>query len=105
MTRHRVVLPGEHRIIVVYGYDPSGLGFFVTVIRRARRVVDYDALQPGYDGLPGLLRAVQAAGLCDVATVQAALDALVEGDVADIENDTVRAVAEMVSNLKRDAGE
>ena len=105
MTRHRVVLPGEHRIIVVYGYDPAGLGFFLTVVRAAKRVVDYDALQPGYDGLSGLLHALEAAGVVTSDAVHAALDALVETDMADIENETIRAVAEMVSNLKREAGE
>ena len=105
MTRHRVVLPGEHRIIVAYGYDPAGLGFFLTVVRAAKRVVDYDALQAGYDGLPGLIRAMQTAGVFDVGTVQAALDVLVDGDVDEIQDDAVRAVAEMVSNLKREAGE
>ena len=105
MTRHRIVLPGEHRTVVVYGYDPAGLGFFLTVVRAAKRVVDYDALRTDYDGLPGLVRAIQTAGVFDVATVQAALDALVEGDVREIQDDAVRAVAEMISNLKRDAGE
>ncbi len=105
MTRHRVVLPGELRIVVVYGYDPAGLGYFLTVVRAAKRVVEYDALQTGYDGLPGLLRVLEAAGVFDVATVQAALDALVDGDVDEIQDDAVRAVAEMVSNLKREAGE
>ena len=105
MTRHRVVLPGEHRFIVVYGYDPAGLGFFLTVVRAAKRVVDYDALQPGYDGLPGLLRALEAAGVVNADAVQAALDALVDGDVSEIQDDAVRSVAEMISNLKREAGE
>ena len=105
MTRHRVVLPGKNRIIVVCGYDPAGLGFFLTVVRAAKRVVDYDALQAGYDGLPGLIRAMQTAGVFDVGTVQAALDVLVEGDADEIQDDAVRAVAEMVSNLKREAGE
>lgn len=105
MTRHRVVLPGEHRIIVVYGYDPAGLGFFLSVIRAGKRVVEYDALQPGYDGLPGLLRALEAASVVNADAVHAALDELVEGDLADIHDDAVRAVAEMISNLRREAGE
>lgn len=105
MTRHRVVLPGEHRIIVVYGYDPAGLGFFLSVVTAGKRVVEYDALQDGYQGLPGLLRALQAAGVVHADAIHAALDVLVESDVTDIEDDGIRAVAEMVSNLRREAGE
>ena len=105
MTRHRLVLPGEQRTIVVYGFDAAGLGFFLTVVRAARRVVEYDALQPDYDGLPGLLLALQNAGVFDAVLVQDALDALVEGDLADIEDDEIRALAELVANLKREAGE
>ncbi len=105
MTRHRVVLQGSPRTIIVYGYDPAGAGYFLTVIKGARRITEYDALRDDYDGLPGLLRALQVAGVFDVGVMQDALDALVETDVADIEDDAVRAVAEMISNLKQAAGE
>lgn len=105
MTRHRFVLRGEHRFIVVYGYDPTGIGYFLSVVTTGKRIVDYDATHPGYDALPGLLRALHVAGVVSTDAVHAALDTLVENDMTDIENDIVRAVAAMVSNLQRDAGE
>jgi hypothetical protein len=105
MTRHRFVLQGEHRFIVVYGYEPAGIGYFLSVVTAGKRIVDYDATQPGYDGLPGLISALEVAGVVSTDAVHAALDALVETDIADIESDIVRSVAEMVSNLKGDAGE
>ena len=105
MTRHRFVLQGEHRFIVVYGYDPAGIGYFLSVVRAGKRIVDYDATRPGYDGLPGLLRELHVAGVVSTDAVHASLDTLVETDMADVESEIVRAVAEMVTNLKRDAGE
>lgn len=105
MTRHRFVLQGEHRFIVVYGYDPAGLGYFLSVVTTGKRIVDYDATHPGYDALPGLLRALHVAGVVSTDAVHAALDSLLETNVADIDNNIVRAVAEMVTNLKCDAGE
>jgi hypothetical protein len=104
-VRDRLTLDRQQRVVIDYGFDAGRLGFFATVVAGRARVLSYSALQANYAGLPGLLKALQDAGVFDVETVQNALDALVRGIAADIADRDQRAVAQIVEALKRAAAE
>lgn len=105
MARFAIVFPGDPPTRIIYGFDKSAVGYFLTAIKGRSRVVEYDGLCPGYAGLSGLLRALEAVDGVDTATIQLAVDTLVEGDADDALAEPVRAVATMVANLRRAAGE
>ena len=99
MSRNQIVLPNGIRI--VHGWD-GALGFYVVASRGAKRLLEYDATQPGYDGLRGLLRALVAAGLFSTDEVEAGLDALLRVDYfKDIQNPQARAIATIFFRLKQ----
>jgi len=106
MPQERCVLAGPPRTVITYGWDRAALGFFVTVRRVGFPVVAYDALRPGYDGLPGLLRALATAGVVTETDVVEAVRLLPHVlPVEAIQNPGVRLVAQIVTRLRSAAGE
>ena len=106
MPRYQIVLPDG--TIIVFGWDPSFLGFFVTVTtaKDHRRLLDYDGFVEDYDGLPGLLRGLVAAEVVTQEQLEAGLNALLQVNCTDdIPDEHERAVATIVHQLKQAAGE
>jgi len=103
MSRDQIVLPNGTRI--VHGWD-AALGFYVVASRGCRRLLEYDATQPGYDGLRGLLLALLAAGLFSTEEVEAGLDDLLRVDnFEDIRNPQAKAIATIVHRAKKAAAD
>jgi len=104
MARFTITTPAGIRI--VYGWDPAS-GFFIEIMdtRRRRRIISYDMFSVGYDGLRGILQALADSGIVTGDDIHAALDRIPHlEDVSEIEDDCVRLVAQIVSDLKRAAG-
>jgi len=88
-----------------YGYDRA-LGLFLEVRSPGGRLVEYDALGDGYDGLPGLIDALIESGVFSRNQVEEALEAMLMVDsVAEVEDLDIRQIALMVERLKQAAGE
>ena len=103
MPRYQITL--SDGTILTFGWDLF-LGFFTEVRMGRRRVLDYDAMQPDYNGLPGLLDALVSAGVFSQDQKEAGLDALLSVPCTDeIKDEYARAVAVIAHNLKRAAGE
>ena len=83
--------------VVDYGIEVSGLGCFCTVSRDGRKVAEYDALRPDYDGLPGLLRLLVSTGVVDEEAVVAAVQLLPRIEAVDeIDHSGTRFVAGVI---------
>lgn len=102
MTRHRVIVPGDLRTVVIFGYDRSAVAFFLTVLQGARRLVDVDGLS-GMDGLDDLMRALARTGLISDGDIAEAMLRLPHDPVADIGDPKVRLAAEIIQQLRADA--
>jgi len=103
-----MTLEGPPRTTVTYGYDRL-LGFFVSVTKDHRLILEYDALQSAYNGLPGLLDELVNEHVFSREAFHDALEQLqLVDDLSEIEDrgeDNVRLAAEMLSRLKAAAGE
>ena len=103
MPRFQLTLPDE--TVVAHGWD-AALGFFLVARRGRRLLLDYDATAPGYDGLPGLLRALVAPGLFTTDEVEDGLEALLRvEDIKAIEDPGTRAVAIITQQFKQAAAD
>jgi len=86
---------------ITYGWD-AALKFFLVAVRHRRRLLDYDATISGYDGLRGLLKALVASEVYSQDQLETGLDALLRVCcVEEIEDQHVREVALIVTNLKK----
>ena len=93
------------RMTVTYGFDRH-VGFFCVVTQGRNKLGDYDSLCPGYTGLPGLLHNLVVAGVVTQDDINEALRILpLVDEVPEIDDNYVRLAAEIISNLKNDAGQ
>jgi len=92
-------------LVVTCGWDEH-LGFFCVVRCGRVMLLDYDCTVTGYDGVPGLLHGLVTAGVVgedDVEEAVRRLPALESLD--DIEDQSVRLVAAVITNLRAAAGD
>jgi len=93
------------RFALIYGWDPTQVAFFLTVRKGRRKLVEYDGLRPGYDGLRGLVKALLDAGVVSHEDIVGALLALPHvRRLEDIPEPGVRLVVEITNHLRRAAG-
>jgi hypothetical protein len=106
MARFRMTIEeAEKKTVITYGWDRA-VGFFCTAVRGRERLVNYDGLEPGYDGLQGLIDALMRYGVFAEETVQEVLEWLPHVEELDeFEEPEQRQFGELILNLKQAAAE
>lgn len=90
---------------LTYGFD-TAVGFFLSVRKGRRRLVEYDGTRPGYDGLRGLVKALVDAKVVTVEDVAGAVLVLPHvRRLEDVPEPGVRLVVETTTALRRAAGD
>lgn len=105
MAKFKLELKGKNGVTVNYGVDRA-LGFFCEVIKHKRtRMIEYDALVPGYDGLNGLIKLLVTEGVLAQDDATEAFLTLPHLEAKDIKDEGVRRAAEIIENLKTAASD
>lgn len=96
---HKLTIKGE-AYRVTCGVDHA-LGFFCTVLSNRGRLADYPDLTAGPGDLQGLLFALVHAGLFEDWEVSDAWrQAQIVDDISEIEDESTRALAQIIVELK-----
>ena len=96
--RKLVKHPTKPGLAAVVGTDRA-LGVFVNVERKGRLVGEYDALRPGYDGVPGALAFLAKKGFFSPATSGLALAWVQHSLAAECDDAEVRFAGELAEYL------
>jgi hypothetical protein len=104
MARFRMTMDADGtKTVITYGWDRA-VGFFCTAVRGRERLVNYDGLELGYDGLQGLIDALMRGGVFAEETVQEVLERLPHVEqLAEFEAPEQRQFGELILNLKQAA--
>ena len=103
MVRIRLTLPGPVPTQVAYGYDATGIGYFVSVTQGRRRLVDWDGLVGGENSIAALLRVLIDAGVFHQESVDAAAGAILDGESEHVDDPQVANIVAMIAHLKEAA--
>lgn len=90
--------PTSRRQKASCGVD-NAIGVFVEVRDGDRLVKEYDALHPGYEGVPGALRILATYGFFTEAEAALALLWIQHSRAAEAEDPNVRRAAEVAERL------
>jgi hypothetical protein len=96
--RKQVMHPTKPDILTVIGTDRA-LGVFVNVERKGRLVGEYDALRPGYDGVPGALAFLAKKGFFSHAASGLALAWVQHSLAAESDDAEIRFAGELAEYL------
>ena len=100
--RFRLDHPTSPRTWALYGFDPTGLGFWAEVRRRGYIVSAYDGLHVlgGRTTISGVLALLVGHGFLEGDDLHEAMQLLPHVDAADIEGLDVRRAAEVIERLR-----
>lgn len=100
--QRKIEHPTKPNVHALYGWDRA-VEFFVTIFEDARRIAEYDRVNPGYRDLQGALETLAEHGFFEPGDIPIAAQELAHFMPDDIEDPSLRRCAEVILALRRAA--
>ena len=102
MSQRKIDHPTKPDVHALYGWDRT-VEFFVTVFEDARRIAEYDRVNPGYRDMQGALEVLAEHGFFEPEDIAVAGQQLAYLMPEDFDDPSLRRCAEVIVQLRRDA--
>lgn len=102
MGQRKIEHPDKPSVHALYGWDRS-VEFFVTVFEDARRIAEYDRLQPGYRDMQGVVELLAEHGFFAPEDIGVTNQQLAYLMPEEFDDPAMRRCAEVIIELRRSA--